>query len=171
MNSPINKTDTIFSWEKYFMSIAILASKRSKDPSTQVGSVIVTPDNRIIATGWNGMPKSKSGLDNDRSLPWSKDSQDPLENKYMYVVHAEPNAIFHASESVRGCTMYLTWFPCSDCAKAIAQSGINKLVYLKENATERYKTSMEAAKKIFAVSGVECCEYDSNKDDIVLKFE
>jgi dCMP deaminase len=159
------------SWHQYFMGIALLAAKRSKDPSTQVGAVIVTPDDRIIGVGWNGMPKVQPNWDNDGSFSWSKDSKDPLENKYMYVVHAEPNAILHASESVKGCTMYLTWFPCSDCAKTIAQSGISTLVYLKENATDRYKTSMEAAKRIFALSGVTCLEYQSNKDDIILKFE
>ncbi len=153
------------------MGMALLAAQRSKDPSTQVGSCIVTNDNRIIGIGWNGMPKSKPGYNNDTSLPWGKDAQDPLENKYMYVVHAEPNAILHASEDVSGCTMYLTWFPCSECAKTIAQSGISKLVYLKENATDRYRVSMEAAKKIFTASGVECIEYVANKDDIVLKFD
>lgn len=157
-------------WDEYFMAVAILASKRSKDPSTQVGAVIVTPDKRIISTGWNGMPHSIFPV-NDVCFPWGKDSENCLENKYMYVVHAEPNAIFHASESVRGCTMYLTWFPCHECAKSIAQSGISNLVYLKENATDRYKTSMEAAKKIFRVSGVKFTEYSSNKDDILIKFE
>lgn len=152
------------------MGIAILASKRSKDPSTQVGAVIVTPDKRIVGVGWNGMPKAKFGWDNDSALPWSKDSQDPLENKYMYVVHAEPNAIFHSSESVRGCTMYLTWFPCSDCAKAIAQSGIKKLVYLEENATERYKTSMEGAKRIFSVSGLEFEKYSGDRTSLSIDF-
>ena len=156
--------------EQYFMGIALLSSKRSKDPSTKVGAVIVTPDNRIVGVGWNGMPKAKPGWDNDWSLPWSKDSKDPLENKYMYVVHAEPNAIFHSSENVRGCTMYLTWFPCSDCAKAIAQSGIKKLVYLEENATERYKTSMEGAKKIFLVCGVECEKYSGDRNCLLIDF-
>jgi dCMP deaminase len=157
-------------WQQYFMAQAILASKRSKDPSTQVGAVIVTPDNRIIGAGWNGMPKTKPGWDNDWSFPWRKDSKDPLENKYVYVVHAEPNAIIHASENVCGCTMYLTWFPCSDCAKTIAQSGIKKLVYLKENATERYKTSMEGAKKIFQVTGVDCEEYSGDKNSLLIEF-
>ena len=152
------------------MGVALLASKRSKDPSTQVGAVVVTPDNRIIGVGWNGMPKAKSGWDNDWSLPWGKESQDPLENKYMYVVHAETNAIFHASESVKGCTMYLTWFPCSDCAKSIAQSGIKKLVYLDEYTTDRYRTSMEGAKKIFLVAGIECEQYSENKISIKIEF-
>lgn len=155
------------------MGIALLAAQRSKDPSTQVGSCIVTVDNRVIGIGWNGMPKVKSWLNNDSLFPWGKDSQDPLENKYMYVVHSEPNAIAHASESVRGCTMYLTWYPCSDCAKAIAQSGISRLVYLHRNTSDRYRTSMKGADAIFECAGVECVQYSEiseNKDDIVLKF-
>ena len=157
------------SWQQYFMGVALLASKRSKDPSTQVGAVVVTPDNRIIGVGWNGMPKSIYPH-NDICFPWGKDSQDPLENKYMYVVHAEPNAIFHASESVKGCTMYLTWFPCSDCAKSIAQAGIKKLVYLDEYTTDRYRTSMEGAKRIFLVAGVECEKYSENRVSIKIEF-
>lgn len=165
--------NTHISWHQYFMGIAILASKRSKDPSTKVGSCIVTPDSRVIGIGWNGMPNVKSWLNNDSLFPWGKESQDPLENKYMYVVHSEPNAILHASESVKGCTMYLTWYPCSECAKTIAQSGISHLVYLHRNTTERYKTSMEGADAIFESSDVKCIPYSEiseNKDDIILAF-
>lgn len=155
------------------MGIALLAAQRSKDPSTQVGSCIVTPDNRVIGVGWNGMPKVKSWLNNDSLFPWGKDSQDPLENKYMYVVHSEPNAIFHASESVRGCTMYLTWYPCSECAKTISQSGITRLVYLHRNTSERYRISMCGADAIFESGGIQCVSYSEiteNKTDIILKF-
>lgn len=152
------------------MGVALLSSKRSKDPSTQVGAIIVSPDNRIIGTGWNGMPTSKTKYDNDKHLPWTKDSSNNLENKYMYVVHAEPNAIFHASESVRGCTMYITWFPCSECAKAIIQSGISKIVYLDEHTTDRYRESMEAAKKMFQVSGVVYEKYQEQKVSIKIEF-
>ena len=144
---------THLNYSQYFMGVAMLSSKRSKDPSTQVGAVIVTPDNRIIGAGWNGMPNV---ADNDKIFPWGKDSPNPVENKYMYVVHAEPNAICHASESVRGCTMYLTWFPCAECAKSIVQSGISKIVYLHEHTTDRYQDSMEAARRIFDGCGVNC---------------
>lgn len=153
------------------MGVALLASKRSKDPSTQVGAVIVTPDNRIVGTGWNGMPTTKPECNNDSVHPWGKSSDDPLENKYAYVVHAEPNAIFHASEPVRGCTMYLTWFPCSECAKAIIQAGVKKLVYLNEETTDRYRVSMEAARRLFAASGVVCEKYAQNKVSIQIEFK
>ena len=153
------------------MSIALLAAKRSKDPSTQVGSCIVTQDNRVIGIGWNGMPKCKHWLNNDSLLPWGKDSDNALENKYMYVVHSEPNAIIHASGSVVGCTMYLTWFPCSDCAKFIAQAGLSKLIYLHENTGERYRVSMQAAKTIFDITGVMYEKYVGSIGELVIKYE
>lgn len=149
------------------MSIALLSAKRSKDPSTQVGAVVVTQDNRVIGVGWNGMPKAQN---NDLVFPWGKNSEDPLKNKYMFVVHAEPNAILHASESVRGCTMYLTWYPCCDCAKTIAQAGISKLVYLHRNTSERYLKSMEGADAIFVHSGVVCEEYSGDKTSVDIDF-
>lgn len=162
----------VINWQQYFMAQALLAAKRSKDPSTQVGAIIVGADNRIIGTGWNGMPKTnKLYSNNDFQMPWTKDSSDPLESKYLYVVHAEPNAIHHASASVNGSTMYLTWFPCSECAKVITQSGIKKLVYLKENSTDRYRVSMEAAKRIFNFAGVQYTEYRDSKEDLLISFK
>lgn len=153
------------------MGVALLSAKRSKDPSTQVGAVVVTPDKRIIGVGWNGMPTTiNSGSENDLVFPWGKESKDPLETKYMFVVHAEPNAIFHASESVRGCAMYLTWYPCCECAKTIAQAGISKLVYLHRNTSDRYLTSMLGADKIFQHSGVVCSQYAGDMADITIKF-
>lgn len=149
------------------MGLAILSSHRSKDPTTQVGAVIVSQDNRVIGVGWNGMP---SGTNNDTNFPWGKDNADPLQNKYMFVVHAEPNAIFHANHSVRGCTMYLTWFPCCECAKSIAQAGISKIVYLHDHSSDRYKTSMEASRKIFDLAGVVYEKYASEKNDVVIKY-
>ena len=159
---------THLNYSQYFMGVALLSSKRSKDPSTQVGAVVVTPDNRIIGTGWNGMPNV---ADNDKIFPWGKDSPNPVENKYMYVVHAEPNAISHASECVRGCTMYLTWFPCAECAKSIAQSGISKIVYLHEHTTDRYRDSMEAARRIFDVCGVAYQKYSEKNVSIRIEFK
>jgi dCMP deaminase len=156
--------------DQFFMSVAILSSHRSKD-KTQVGACIVSEDKRIIGVGWNGMPKTIQGVQNDDVFPWGKESDNPLENKYMYIIHAEPNAIYHASESVKNCTMYLNWFPCAECAKAIVQSGIKRLIYLKHAPTDRYQVSMEGAKKILTLGGVDVVEYASNKHDLVIKFE
>lgn len=159
------------SWNEYFMGIALLTAMRSKDPSTQVGSCIVSPDNRLISVGYNGFPKSQlPGIDVDTTLPWGKTSPNEIENKYPYVVHAEPNAILHANESVKGCIMYLTWFPCSDCAKTIAQAGIKKLVYLHENTGPRYENSMKAAKIIFDVCGIKYEKYSGDVDELVITY-
>jgi dCMP deaminase len=155
--------------EQFFMGVAVLSSHRSKD-KTKVGACVVSEDNRIIGVGWNGMPKTINDMNNDEVFSWGKDSEDPLDNKYMYIIHAEPNAIHHSSESVKNCTMYLNWFPCADCAKSIVQSGIKKLVYLKHAPTDRYRVSMEGAKRILLNGGVNIVKYNSEKDDIVINF-
>jgi dCMP deaminase len=137
---------TPISWEEYFMGIASLSEKRSKDPSTQVGSCIVTPDKKIVGTGYNGMPL---GADND--FPWGKEGE-WNQTKYKFVVHAELNAILNSTRELKGCTIYTTLFPCSECAKAIVQSGIKEVVYLsdKKEGTDDNK----ASKGIFAICGV-----------------
>lgn len=106
---------------------AILASKRSPDPNTQVGSCIVTPNNRIVASGYNSFPNGIS----TRAFSWARKG-DALDCKYFYVVHAEKNAIHNATGSVEGCTVYVTMYPCNECAKDIIQSGITKVVYLTD---------------------------------------
>ena len=120
------------SWDEFFIGVAKLAAKRSKDPNTQVGAVLVR-NNRIISTGYNGMPyiskKSTDSDSNDKLYHWGK-SDDIKYSKYTYVVHAELNAILNARQSVEGCTLYCTLFPCNECAKAIIQSGIKEIVYV-----------------------------------------
>ena len=120
------------SWDEFFIGVAKLAAKRSKDPNTQVGAVLVR-NNRIISTGYNGMPyiskKSSDSDSNDKLYHWGK-SDDIKYSKYTYVVHAELNAILNARQSVEGCTLYCTLFPCNECAKAIIQSGIKEIVYV-----------------------------------------
>ncbi|KAK6047100.1 cytidine and deoxycytidylate deaminase zinc-binding region [Cooperia oncophora] len=112
------KRKDYLSWENYFMAIAKLAAMRSKDPSTQVGCAIVNRENKVIGTGYNGFPVGIS----DDDLPWGKNSDNPEENKYAYVVHAEVNAIINKSmNNIEGCTMYTTMLPCNECAKMIIQ--------------------------------------------------
>ena len=119
----MKRTDYI-SWDEYFMGIAMLAAKRSKDPSTQVGACIVSNDNIIISTGYNGMPKGCS----DDEFPWDRTGE---ETKYPYVVHAELNAILNANgRDLRGSRLYVALFPCNECAKAIIQSGVKEVLYL-----------------------------------------
>ena len=121
----MKRTDYI-SWDEYFMGVAKLAAWRSKDPSTQVGACIVSQDDIIISTGYNGMPKGCS----DDEFPWNRDGED---NKYPDVVHAELNAILNANgRDLRGSRVYVALFPCNECAKAIIQSGVKEVVYLSD---------------------------------------
>ena len=120
------KRKDYISWDEYFMGVAKLAARRSKDPSTQVGACIVSPENIIISTGYNGMPKGCS----DDEFPWDREGE---QTKYPYVVHAELNAILNASgRDLRGSRVYVALFPCNECAKAIIQSGVREVVYLSD---------------------------------------
>ncbi len=117
----MKRTDYI-NWDEYFMGIALLTAMRSKDPSSQVGACIVSPENKILSLGYNGMP---IGCDDD-AMPWEREG-DPLNTKYMYVCHAELNAILNsAHNNLKGARVYVTLFPCNECTKAIIQSGIGK---------------------------------------------
>ena len=136
------------SWDEYFMGIAMLSAKRSKDPSTQVGACIVNRDKRIMSMGYNGMPRCCS----DDEFPWDK-SENPLDSKYLYVCHAELNAILNCDRgNVRDCICYTTLFPCNECAKAIIQSGISEVVYMEDKYAE--SESVIASKKMFDTAGV-----------------
>lgn len=118
------------SWDDYFMGIAVMASLRSKDENTKVGACIVSKDNRILSTGFNGAPRKLA----DNLVPKTNDmSEGWLNTKYPYVCHSELNAILNYRGSLSefdGATIYVTLFPCNECAKAIAQSGISEVVYL-----------------------------------------
>ena len=139
------------SWEEYFMGIALLSAKRSKDPNTQVGACAVDEDNTIISIGYNGFPR---GCDDD-DFPWSRDGE---LNKYLFVTHAEQNLILNAKgKSLNGATLYVTLFPCNECAKSIIQSGVKKVIYL----SDKYNGTVEnrAAKMMFKASKVEMEKY------------
>ena len=134
------------SWDEYFMGIAMLAARRSKDPNTQVGACIVSPDNIILSTGYNGMPKGCS----DDEFPWDRTG---AETKYPYVVHAELNAILNAhGRDLHGSRIYVALFPCNECAKAIIQSGIREVIYL----SDKYATTPTtlASKRMMEAAGV-----------------
>lgn len=141
------KDQNYISWDTYFMGVALLSSKRSKDPNTKVGACIVNGAKRIIGIGYNGFPFGCS----DDEFPWDRD-KGFLDSKYPYVVHAEPNAILNSTASLEGATLYVTLFPCHECAKLIIQSGIKEIVYMsdKYNGTE----SDMASKKMLAAAGV-----------------
>ena len=136
----------IINWDDYFMSVAYISSLRSKDPRTQVGACIVDKNNRIISTGYNGMPNGC----NDSKMPW--ESKEGLESKYLYVIHAEQNAILYGKNDLQGCTIYTTLFPCNECAKSIVQSGISEVVYLSDKYKDMEQTI--ASRFILNMAGV-----------------
>ena len=139
--------DGILSWDQYFMSMAHLAAKRSKDPSTQVGACIVNSENKIVGIGYNGMP---SGC-NDDLFPWERIGE-VNETKYPYIVHAELNAILNSIKDLRDCRIYVSLFPCNECAKAIIQSGIKEIIY--EDDKYACTDSVIASKKMLSVAKV-----------------
>lgn len=136
------------SWNQYFMGVALLSAKRSKDPSTQVGACIVNNDNRIIGIGYNGFPR---GCDDDK-FPWGKTGS--FENtKYPYVVHAEANAILNSTvSSLKGATLYVTLFPCNECTKLLIQSGISHIIYMSDKHSG--EASDIASKKMLDAAGI-----------------
>ncbi len=142
------------SWDEYFMGVAALSSKRSKDPSTQVGACLVNLDQRIIGIGYNGFPYGCS----DDIYPWNKQGNDYLNTKYPYVVHAEANAILNCTGNLKDSTLYVTLFPCNECAKLIIQSGIKHIIY----CSDKYHDSEAsiAARKMFDSAGITYREMD-----------
>ena len=148
------KRSDYISWDEYFMGVAILAAQRSKDPNTQVGACIVSNDNKILSIGYNGMPLNCS----DDDFTWERDTAD--DNKYFYTVHSELNAILnYRGGSLEGSKIYVTLFPCNECAKAIIQSGIKAVIY----RDDLYKDTKEvkASKRMLKTAGVDIIEYQS----------
>jgi len=147
------KRNNVLSWESYFMGIAHLSALRSKDPNTQVGAVIVDEDKKVVSIGYNGFPK---GCDDD-VYPWTSEGS-TLDSKYAYVVHAELNAILNSPRPVKGCTIYVSLFPCHECAKAIIQSGIKCIVYESDKYAE--SESVKASKRMLKSAGVSLRQSD-----------
>ena len=142
------KREHVLSWDEYFMGLAHLSAMRSKDPSTQVGAVIVDQEHKVVGIGYNGLPIGCS----DDEFPWDREGG-MLESKYAFVVHAELNAILNSTRDLHGCTLYVSLFPCNECAKAIIQSGIRKIVY--EDDKYAAADNVIASKKMLNAAGVE----------------
>jgi len=156
------KREDYISWDEYFMGIAMLAARRSKDPNTQVGACIVTADNIIISTGYNGMPKGCS----DDEYPWEREGE---QTKYPYVVHAELNAILNASgRDLRGSRLFVALFPCNECAKAIIQSGVKEVLYLSDKYDGTPNNA--ASKRMLASAGVRFTRLRPARSAITLSF-
>ncbi len=159
-----DKREDYISWDEYFMGVAKLSAMRSKDPNTQVGACIVSEDNKILSMGYNGFPIGCS----DDEYPWAREG-DPLENKYFYAAHSELNAILnYRGGSLDGAKIYVTLFPCNECAKAIIQSGIKKVVY----EVDKYKEapSVIASKRMLRSAGVELEKYESEGRTVEIKL-
>ena len=112
-------------WDQRFLNLAKHISQWSKDPSTKVGCVVVGPDREIRSTGFNGLPRGIE--DNDERL-------NNREIKYPLICHAEENAIMHAARigiSLKDCTAYVTWPPCTRCARSLVQAGVSTIIYPK----------------------------------------
>lgn len=160
----MSKRQNYISWDEYFMGVALLSAKRSKDPNTQVGACIVNEKNKIVGAGYNGLP---IGCDDDE-FPWSKEG-DFLETKYPYVCHAELNAILNnIGMDLKGCKIYTALFPCNECTKAIIQAGIKEIIYLsdKYDGTDPSK----ASKLMLDRAGVNYRKVSAGIDELLLSF-
>lgn len=148
------------SWDEYFMGIAVLSAFRSKDPSTKVGACIVDQNHKVVSIGYNGMPR---GVD-ETQVSWEKG--DGLDSKYLYVCHAEFNAILNTrnGSALEGCSIYVTLFPCNECAKAIIQTGIKELVYA-DNKYE-HTTETQASLKMLKMAGVTIRKFEGRLPEI-----
>lgn len=156
-SEPNNKEEKMkridyLSWDEYFMGISSMAGMRSKDPHTQVGACIVGKDHKILSIGYNGFPRGCS----DDEFPWDREGEEG-ETKYSYVTHGELNAILNYQGSLEGATLYVSLFPCNECAKAIIQSGIKTIIY----ASDKYDgtSSNKASKRMLDAAGVQYYRY------------
>ncbi len=158
------KRKDYISWDEYFMGVAKLSGMRSKDPNTQVGCCIVSNDNRILSMGYNGFPRGCS----DDDFPWAREG-DPLENKYFYTTHSELNAILnYPGASLKGAKLYVSLFPCNECAKAIIQSGIATVIYESDKYHDEPMTI--AARRMFDAAGVRYYRYESTGREVTMEL-
>lgn len=159
-----NKREDYITWDEYFMGVAILSGQRSKDPNTQVGCCIVSQDNKILSMGYNGLPIGCS----DEEFPWNREGEDPLETKYVYTVHSELNAILnYRGGSLEGAKLYVSLFPCNECAKAIIQAGIKTLIYGEDKYADT--PAVRASKRMLNAAGVRYYQYQPTGRKIMLE--
>lgn len=158
------KRQEYLKWDEYFMGIALLSAERSKDPNTCVGACIVSEDNKILSVGYNGMPIGCS----DDEYPWEREGH-PLDTKYLYVCHAEMNAILnYTGTHLRDSKLYVTLFPCNECTKALIQKGVKEVIYMQDKYADL--DSFKASKRMFDSAGIIYRMYEPIKKDIVLSL-
>lgn len=161
----MGKRKDYISWDEYFMGVALLAAHRSKDPSTQVGACIVSEDNKILSIGYNGMPLGC----NDDDFSWDRSQNEKGESKYFYIVHSELNAILnYRGGSLEGSKIYVTLFPCNECAKAIIQCGIKEVIYWDD----KYGDTVEvrASKRMLRSAGVNLVQYLPTDRELTIRL-
>ena len=161
------KRKDYITWDEYFMGVAEMSARRSKDPNTQVGACIVSPDNKNLSMGYNGFPKGCS----DDDFPWTKmhAKDDPYNAKYFYATHAELNAILnYRGGSLEGTKLYVTLFPCNECAKALIQAGITTLIYYSDKYADDAAT--KASKRMLDAAGVRYYQYKPTGRNITLEL-
>ena len=159
-----DKRTDYLSWDEYFMGVAMLSGMRSKDPNTQVGACIVSEDNKILSMGYNGLPIGCS----DDEFPWAREG-DSLHTKYFYVTHSELNAILnYRGGSLEGAKLYVSLFPCNECAKAIIQCGIKEIVYWDDKYAET--PSVKASKRMLTSAGVKYTPYEGSGRIITIEL-
>lgn len=159
-----DKRQDYISWDEYFMGVAVLSGMRSKDPNTQVGACIVSENNKILSMGYNGFPNGCS----DDEYPWCREGE-PLDSKYFYTTHSELNAILnYRGGSLEGAKIYVSLFPCNECAKAIIQSGIKTVVY----DSDKYEgtPSNIASKRMFDSAGIKYSQYHHTGRNVQLEL-
>lgn len=160
----MDKREDYISWDEYFMGVAQLSGMRSKDPNTQVGACIVSGDNKILSMGYNGFPNGCS----DEAFPWAREGEE-LETKYLFVTHSELNAILnYRGGSLEGTKLYVSLFPCNECAKAIIQAGIRTVVY----DSDKYKGTPGnlASKRMFDAAGVTYVPYSRTGREVKIRL-
>lgn len=147
------------------MGIALLSAERSKDPNTSVGACIVSQDNKILSVGYNGMPRGCS----DDEYPWRREASSDLDSKYLYVCHAELNAILnYTGTNMKHARIYTTLFPCNECTKALIQVGISEVIYLSDKYSEQ--SSFIAAKRMMKSAGITYTKYQAARKSIPLEL-
>ena len=158
------KRSDYISWDEYFMGVAQLSGMRSKDPNTQVGACIVSSDNKILSMGYNGFPAGCS----DEEFPWEREG-DTLDTKYPFVTHGELNAILnYRGGSLEGTKLYVSLFPCNECAKAIIQCGITEIVYMEDKYAG--EDNYIAAKRMLDMAGVKYRQYQVSGKEVEVKL-
>lgn len=158
------KRPDYISWDEYFMGVALLSAMRSKDPSTQVGACIVSPEKKIVGVGYNGFPSGCS----DDELPWEREGNF-LDTKYPFVCHAELNAILNSNSNLRGSSLYVALFPCNECAKASIQAGIAEIVYLSDKYAD--SDAVKASKLMLRQAKVNLRQLEASGKRMVIELK